>query len=236
MVTWLERYEAGQHSAVWTEMLHQGDRINDSSELLTEAMAVVEETLARSVRNIERLIDGLPDLGYVFEPGEGLEVRAAPTATDAACLDSIESLVGPLPMALRAWLLNVGEVNLMGRHASWTPNGTHSENDPLVVQCPPAFIFLEMEDWELERGTIHDRGPFRVSVSPDVLHKAQISGGPPYEMLVPNDSVDGLLLGQRSQTTFINHVRQCFAGGGFAAWRDGPPSELVRLIASLESI
>ena len=236
MLTWVDRYRAGQRSRVWTEMLQVGAAVRDESEYLEQAHEVIEETIARSIRNIDRLISGLPNLGYEFAPSEGCPVRRGPDDADAACLDAIEFVAGPLPLFLRQWLLRVGEVNFVGCNPAWTPDWTHSRNDPLVVQCPPGYMLSEFEAWELDRGTIHESGPFRVPVAPDELHKAHVSGGAPYELEVPNSSVDGLLLGQRGHTTLVNHLRICFAGGGFADWPDGPPEELLPLIGTLEKI
>jgi hypothetical protein len=38
------------------------------------------------------------------------------------------------------------------------------------------------------------RGDFTIGLAPDYLHKANVSGGAPYSMVMPNPAVDGLLL------------------------------------------
>ncbi len=56
------------------------------------------------------------------------------------------------------------------------------------------------------------RGPFTIDLGPDWLHKANVSGGPPYGMEVPNFGVDGLLLWEPHQTIFVNYLRSRSSG------------------------
>ena len=104
---------SGQHRSVWTEMVQHAGELDQSVECLADAHAVIAETLDRSVRNIERLVEGLPRLGDVFKPGDGLAVRKAPAAHDAALLESIEFSVGPFPLAFRSLNLAVGYSKLL---------------------------------------------------------------------------------------------------------------------------
>jgi hypothetical protein len=61
-------------------------------------------------------------------------------------------------------------------------------------------------------------------------------------MAVPNEGIDGLLLWEPHQTTFVNYLRICFRWGGFPGWnfadcddsvKPEPPAPLTELAASL---
>jgi hypothetical protein len=239
MTSFTDRYLAGQHVAVWTEIIGLGDGLRSDTDTLQDAEAVGRETTQRARRNVERLIEELPKLGYVFEPGEGLAVYASPSPDVVSELDEIERRVGPMPLAFRWWLEDVGEVNLMGHHEDWRLE----DADPLVVQAPPPYIMGEIDAWEDDLGTAWERRPFTIDFSPDRLHKANVSGGPPYSLAVPCAAADGLVLWERHQTTFVNHLRIAFRHGGFLGFdaqvgrpETAVPDELLALARSLEPI
>ena len=79
--------------------------------------------------------------------------------------------------------------------------------------------------------------------APDDLHKADISGGPPYAVRAPDASVDGLVVWEVHQTTFVNYLRTVMrtAGmGGMGAAKHHAhaplpiPDEVIELAAELE--
>jgi hypothetical protein len=59
-------------------------------------------------------------------------------------------------------------------------------------------------------------------VAPDYLHKANVTGGMPYGLAVPNPGADGLLLWEPHQTTFVNYLRIAFGIGGMPGWQHEP--------------
>ncbi len=107
---------------------------------------------------------------------------------------------------------------------------------------PRLTSWSEYDAWEEDRGTEWNQGPFTVDVAPDSLHKANISGGPPYGVRVPNLGVDGLLLWEPHQTTFVNYLRIAFHWGGCPGWSRGeldgwarPTEPVPRSLAELAS-
>lgn len=113
--------------------------------------------------------------------------------------------------------------------------------DPLVVEAPPAYIAGELDAWEADLGTDWERPQFTIDFSPDRLHKANVSGGAPYALAVPNLGADGLVLWDHHQTTFVNHIRIAFRLGGFlgldpTSWPERAPHGLAQLAATLEPI
>lgn len=239
MGRWLERYQDGQCSQVWTEMTSLGADIRSDDESLADAKAVGRETMRRVRANVEQLVELLPGIGFEFER----EPFIPPSENASQELDELERTIGRMPLALRLWFEEIGEVDLVGRHPAWD----FDYPDPLVVQAPVGYVLSEFEEFEHDRGTEWDRGSaFEVPIAPDYLHKADVSGGMPYSMAVPNAGADGLLLWEPHQTTFVNYLRIAFAMGGMPGWQrhpalledwasppSAPPSELVAIARRL---
>lgn len=234
-----DRYFAGNEVDVWTVIVGLADGLRSDSDAFSDAEVVGREIMRRARRNIEQLVEELPILGYVFEPGQGLDVFAPPAANVQSKLDEIEARVGPMPLALRWWIEDVGTVNLMGHHPDWPIDFP----DPLVVEAPPGYISGEIDVWEDDLGTDWERHPFTIDFSPDRLHKANVSGGAPYSLAVPCSAADGLVLWERHQTTFVNLLRIAFRHGGFLGFDAhhgdntvSMPEDLAVLACSLEPI
>ncbi|HVD48380.1 MAG TPA: hypothetical protein VNG70_13960 [Candidatus Limnocylindria bacterium] len=212
MSRWLERYLAGDRIRVWTEMASMGDRLSQDADW-GGAISVARETMRRARSNVERLIKLLPEAGFEFEnPLETILVPPSPA--DSGALDRLEQKIGHLPVSLRCWYEEVGQVNLVGRNPRWQ----HELTDPLVVDAPLEFVESEYDQWLQDRGTEWDQGPFRVDIAPDYLHKANISGGDPYALAVPNAGADGLVLWEPHQTMFVNYLRCSFRWAGLPGW------------------
>jgi hypothetical protein len=163
-------------------------------------------TMQRARQNVELLLDLLRTDNYEFAPGADMVVFEPPEARITARLEELEATTGPLPLALRAWYEHVGRV------------------------------LAEYRDWQADQRTQRDRGAFTIDLAPDYLHKANVSGGPPYSMAVPSLAADGLLLWERHQTTLVNYLRICFRWAAFPGWDRGQldgwaqPSEPVPAI------
>jgi hypothetical protein len=220
---WLDRYRHGDHAQVWQELTELGDRIRDDRQLYEVARAVVRETMSRARTNVETLADELQRRGYAFE-STTRPPHEPPSDDIAVRLDELEERIGPMPLALRGWYEQVGRVDLTGtfpdrRHRKYRE---YRYPDPLVVDAPIEFVLAERVDWEMERGTEWDRGSFTIDLAPDWLHKANVSGGGPYAMEVPNRGIDGPLLEEPHSTTFVDYLRIAFRWGGFPGWDPSP--------------
>ena len=73
-------------------------------------------------------------------------------------------------------------------------------------------------------------------IAPDDLHKADTSGGDPYEIAVPDLRADGELLNERHSCLFVEYLRLCFRFGGFAGFdgADQRPAVIDQLGADLQ--
>jgi hypothetical protein len=101
-VSLADRYRAGEYEQVWNELTALGDQAR-STDSLTAAEAVADETMQRARRNVELLADLLPGLGWQFarprrgDPGDA--VVAPLTPAELTQLDRLErELGGPLPI------------------------------------------------------------------------------------------------------------------------------------------
>lgn len=235
MGRWLDQYVAGDQIGVWASMVSLDRTIGLTDDETADASEVATETMRRARCNVEMLVERLPSTGYVLQPGEGLSTHLPPTPTATTELADVEQLIGSIPQSLRRWYLEVGEVNLMGV----PPAGWCSYPDPLVVQAPLAFLRGERDAWESDRGTEWDRGLFVVDFSPDYLHKAGVSGGAPYSIDPTDGTVDGRVLWERSQTNFVNYLRNAFRFAGMPGFqfseRELPP-ELIEIASDLMPI
>jgi hypothetical protein len=66
---WLERYQAGEHAAVWAEMTALGPAVRQAP-CVDPASAVAKETMRRARHNVELIISRLDGIGYQFWNGE----------------------------------------------------------------------------------------------------------------------------------------------------------------------
>ena len=254
----LERYLAGDCSAVWDDLTALGAA--GSHELYrADAEAVARETMRRARRNVETILKRLDQLGYQFldlegERGDTADQReqdfekvgtgrrasrvskkaaiknpnvyAPPDKNTPKLLSRIEKKTrGPMPLSLRTWYEEVGAVCFMGTHPALNPEGLDVTPDPLVMA--PLKVVV---DWLGEQEEMD--GGYLFHVSPDELHKANISGGDPYSMRLPDKSADAILLYTANETTFVQYLRRSFAWGGFPGWEGSgkAPTEQINFL------
>jgi hypothetical protein len=113
MANYFERYRQGECEQVWAELLALGGQIR-GQPLYAEAQAVARETMSRARANIELLVPRLKSLGYQFAHPDRVFVPADQESRRLTA--AMERRAGPLPLSLRVWFEEVGEVNLMGSH------------------------------------------------------------------------------------------------------------------------
>jgi hypothetical protein len=217
VTSYMSRYIAGEHEAVWTEIRALGsvpdDRVDD-------VQAVADETMRRVARHVARIAEHLGSLGFV-PADERIPVFEPPTDDDRAELDRLDEEMGGLPAAFAACLRQVGTVDFTGdcpqlglayhqrRGVSGMPPGPDFP-DPLVVPSTE-FLSYRWDDREDDEGFIF---PF----APDELQKANISGGT-HDLELP-DAADPVLVGVvgRPGITLVQYLRTSIRWGGFPGW------------------
>jgi hypothetical protein len=241
---WLGRYRAGDHALVWSEMVGLGPEIRESAELLVEAEAVARDTMRRVRRNVEHLERALRVVGYRFDaerPGVQWPSRVLtdPGADDAARVDAIEAAIGPIPLSIRAFLLEVGGVAFSGTLPGW-----HVRYLDALEACTSLETLqdhlLDMRSQEWAAG-VEDApaGTVLLELASDYLHKANISGGMPYGVFLPDPGADALWRFDdlHDGLFFVEYLRRVIGDGGLPGWRrtpgDRPPPGIEDLIKGL---
>ncbi|HKB59037.1 MAG TPA: hypothetical protein VKC56_03235 [Gallionellaceae bacterium] len=187
-------------------------------------MEFARHLCARARSNVEYLVQGLSQAGYVFAFPD--EVHVPDDGQASEWISEFERLGVYLPIFLQAWITEVGSVNLMGSHPGWPESGYADlppreadiwYADPLVLQLDREYLKSEYDDWRwfVEEDGPAEAGPFQLSIAPDYVHKANISGGPAYSIDTTVPAVDTLLLNARDCTSLFYHVHNAFLWGGF---------------------
>jgi hypothetical protein len=169
------------------------------------------------------LLGSIQPTGKTASPAATARPHVPPGASAAKGVAAFEKEFGTLPLSLRAFYEVVGEVNLIGSHPSLDPKDNPVAPDPLVVYgLDEGLIELDEED--------EDAAPAAITIAPDDLHKANTSGGDPYEMAIPDLRADGELLHERHRLFFVDYLRLCFRFGGFPGY-DGAATMPVEITA-----
>ncbi len=219
MMSYLARYQDGEYEQVWAELTALGEQVRQEP-LLPDALAVARETMRRVAHNIEVIAARLPSIGYRFgyeadedEEEDSLSTPYRPPSPNAAeQVAELESLVGALPLSLRAWYEVGGSVDFIGFHKLWS--GIYT--DPLVISSVE-YALEECRDWQYqvsENGP-DEVGPYEAELAPDFYHKDNVSGGAPYGIELPNAAADAVLLNEWHDANFVEYLRECFRWGGF---------------------
>jgi hypothetical protein len=200
-------------------------------------IAVAEATMRRVARNADLLADRLDTRGWKPLPLGRAELRTKPSATDAAIFQQIEEISGaPVPPSLVAFWKVVGGINFVWDYESdGTPPDLGlalpmDEMDPLCV-VPPAGVerlFDEWKDPEYQRLFFPAREAFRIDLAPDYLHKANISGGSPYAIIVPFNGADQIFAYEKHALPFVDYLRLAFSRAGFPGLEDHAERDDVR--------
>jgi hypothetical protein len=153
-----------------------------------------------------------------------VHAHVPPNAQVSKQIARLEKVAGALPLSLRVFYEVVGSVEWIGSHPTLAPADSDICPDPLVVF--PIEEVLEEIDEGLEEGEGF------VTIAPDDLHKADTSGGDPYQLAVPDLRADGELLNERHRLFFIDYLRLCFRFGGFPGY-EGIDRDIPAEIATL---
>lgn len=189
-------------------------------------------------------------------PLEDPNVFSPPDADTPGLLKRLEKAAGgPVPLSLRAWYEQVGGVSLMGSDPILNPvdfsnrgvlqqfqslmqgampvppPGEECAPDPLVIYPLDALMDDLLDEDSEETG---DGKELQLVISPDDLHKANISGDA-YYIALPDAGAD-FKFDDFHKTTFVNYLRKVFQWGGFPGWeryKNPPGKELAELSEGL---
>jgi len=217
----IDRYLQGDYKAVWLEIGQQ-----HQSALSPESFADIESvaiaTMERVAVNIETLIAHLSSIGWQFADQDHIWER--PTEQDKASIKQVESLLGRLPIALKACLTVVGGLYLAGSlpgtvRTTYRFNSDVSQDtvlgDPLSLPSG-RWLYYNYAEWQEDYG---DLRPFPFEFAPDEYHKANYSGGS-HLIDLPQVAVDPIIkrVNNRAGITLIEYLRTSFQWAGFPGY------------------
>jgi len=218
-MTLLSRYEVGDFEAVWQE-LRSHTRLDGTFR--AEVLEVAEAAMKRVARNADMPAERLSGYGLNPLAPEFTPLRAKPRQDDVGVFARIEEISGaPIPPTLLTFWKVVGGINLVWDYRSEEPVPDlgvalpMDEMDPLCVDAP-SVVIDEIEEWEIHEGN----RAFRIYLAPDDLHKTNVSGGPPYAILVPFDGADPVFANERHELPFLDYLRLAFKWAGFPGLED----------------
>lgn len=213
----LDRYRAGEHAAVWTEL---GCYDTLAGAFREEALDVARETMRRVLHNTEILSARLAAEGWTSLSGS---LRTPSSREDVDAMQQIEQLTdAPLPLSLRAFWEIVGGVDLMWDYerdddAPDLGLGLDLPGlDPLVIE-PARCSTRLFDEWADARAGVRSEiaDPYALELAPDFLHKNNISGGAPYGVALPFPGADPVFENEAHGLSFVEYLRLCFRWGGF---------------------
>jgi hypothetical protein len=214
--TWVERYEAGRRDEVWRELRALGGSLRIEPEATAEAQQVCDLMARRALHNVELIVHRLTEQQYRFHRSDRdekpTEARYPPTERSRTAISWLEQHVGPVPLTIRSWMLIVGDVWFVGTHPQWPESAAA---DPLVIQLElAAYRSLDIEVYladevQAQTDQSEDGDDLVLPVAPDRLHKANVSGGLPYGIALPDAAVDATFVAE-SRVSFVDYLNHVF--------------------------
>jgi hypothetical protein len=167
------------------------------------------------------------------------KVFCPPGKKEIAAVRKMEKAGIFLPLSLRAWIEEVGDVSLVGAHPRlcfWEDEsfaGTYA--DPLMVT--PRLFLWEMEAWFEEHQAGEAQRPLDAVLGWDAKAKARLTVADEqldygYSVALPDAAADAALKGVPRKVTFIEYLRLAFACGGFPGWGQSkaPPQQEIAFL------
>ncbi|MGD9753505.1 MAG: hypothetical protein AB7W59_21125 [Acidimicrobiia bacterium] len=211
------------------------------SDLALEAQEVCDEMARRARQNVEVLVERLTAEGYRFHTNDAKEdpVAALASAGQSAqpVVDWLHQNFDAVPMSLVSWLRIVGDVWLVGTHPAWSDAGSA---DPFVFEGAGSryegiefaeYFAAELDAHRDMSNSDEQVGPFVLPVAPDRLHKANVSGGAPYGLVLPDGCAEGLFVAETTMP-MVSYLNWVFRNGGFPGPASSPAAwEVKRRLA-----
>lgn len=199
-----------------------------------DTLNLARKVMAFARQNVEILVDRLTTSGYRFAN----ERPYTPPADDVSIqLQELSGTGVHVPIALEAWLTEVGSVDFCGSHPDWpqsacfgifdedSPDTEPWYTDPLVVQSDLG--------WLVKQATEGPKNVESIPIAPDAVTKANISGGGPISIACTQPAFDNVVIGQHGSFTLLSYLRHAFDWAGFPGFEFIPdaPTEMLKSIA-----
>jgi hypothetical protein len=216
----------------WAYQLSLGNELLDNKKR-KEPLKFARKVMAFARRNVELLIERLQRSGYQFANPNG--PRRAPDEDMESTVDGLAARGVYVPVALQAWFMEVGGVDLSGTHPEWPRSAYSGMGDDRSGREPwytdPLFIWYDARNlltW-LEKRDRPTKTRW-LELAPDSVTKANISGGGPVSINCESPLFDTFLVGQHGSFTLLSYLRSAFDWSGFPGFEYIPdaPKEMLR--------
>jgi len=166
-------------------------------------------------------------------------VLGPPTAAGINFIRGLEKKGMVLPLSLRAWIEEVGDVNLAGSHPTlcfWDhPGFAGVYADPLMVTLD--HFHFEIEAWQEQLDDGESPEGFDAIIAWDPQAKARLaiekqvldSG---CAIAVPDPAADAPVRRAGREMLFVDYLRHAFQWGGFPGWagQPNPPEAELKVL------
>ena len=214
--------------STWNKINSKIIRVHVADGSIAEVDVVANELVRRVHVNLTLIVERLRDSGYIFAEPDRVLVPAGDNAESLLLeLDNLSARCEsqghrgkPLAPILRAWYRQIGCVDLTGDHPDWPiPEvkagkedyaGRRFLTDSLVVN-PLEELRADLEE------RLADGETWSVGFSPDIFHKADMSGGPMYQFDLIGTLVDPVCF--EFDEHFVKYLRQVMKWSGFPGFR-----------------
>jgi len=239
--TLLTRHQSGEYAAVWRDLVLLGAEVR-KAPYKDVARAVAQETMRRAAHNVNLLVERLAKLGYRFNPppAHGMESVNWPcTKEERQLLQACDRKRLWIPLSLRAFLEEVGWVDLVGTHPALNPLNDSGEplfhTDPLQLS-PGCEWDLQavFEEWSGASPEEREPAGWQLGSSAEGKSDELMDELPEdlYSIQLPNAAADAPLEGEVHKISFVEYLRLSFQRGGFPGWENyehRPEKELASL-------
>jgi hypothetical protein len=222
-MTLYDRYLSGEIETVYEDIYKLGEDAFLETNF-ADIEKVLTETFERVAYNLDIIYKELTTINYLFKADFEFNFECplikplADTDNLLARLDKSVGQFGFVPFSLKMFYKIVGACNF-----GWD----YETNEDFIWQCADPIQITSLDDLISEvtdednlenlKEYYEDEGFVSLQLSADYLHKDNISGGQPYSLqLTSTPSIDGQLLNEEHNTTFINYLRICFDNCGFS--------------------
>ena len=202
-----------------------------------DALSFARKVMAFARRNVDILADRLTREGYCFANAHPF----VPPPRDVPEQLKLLSEAGvQFPIAIEAWLLEVGTVDFCGTHPNWKCSayaGMHQDDseysepwytDPLVIDIDLQSI--------VSRARKNPENIDAIDFAPDNVTKANVSGSGPISIRCASPTFDDVLIGQHGSFTLLSYLSHAFEWAGFPGFRfiaDAPIAHIQSLAEGL---
>jgi hypothetical protein len=230
MLLYYQRYKSGEYAKVWRELLNLV--VTDlNAAVFSDVLGVARELVDRAYSNLSLLYLRLHELGYKFaSPDEAL---AEATDESRKGIETIENILGALPLVVKVWYERMASVNFSQAESQLEGYEHEMRETPDIIGLGrnPVFVFLSLdkvillreqllEEYE-ELNILDDKG----SEQNDVQQFAPLGGWAsncePKGFWLPNSRIDDVFYNDGSGDVFFaDEIRVAFKCGGFPFWKN----------------